>query len=441
MSYEWIALLMFSTMLLMMLTGQRVFGAIGVVAVVAALLLWGPGGTDMGFSSVMKLMKWNALLTLPMFVFMGYVMSESRLAEDLYRMFHVWFGPLPGGLAIGTILLMVMISAMNGLSVAGMAIGATIALPELVKHRYDKPMISGVIQAGSSLGILIPPSVVLVLFSLIARQPVSQLWLAGIGPGLLMAALFIVYILIRTSLNPALAPPLSAEERAAITPAERLHLLRAGILPLVIFAAMMIPFVKGWASLTEASVIGALTSVIAAVLKGRFTRRVFEIATRQTLAITCMFMLIIMAALSFGAVFDGLGAGRAIEDLFIRDWELSPLQVLLLMQASFLIMGMFLDDTAMLVIVAPIYVSLAKTLGFDLIWYGILYTITCQIAYLTPPFGYNLFLMRAMAPPDFTLGVIYKSVLPFVLIMLLTLGLVIAFPQIALWLPQTIYAN
>lgn len=203
MSHEWIAILMFSTMLLMMITGQRVFGAIGFIAVVAALLLWGPGGTDMGFSAVMKVMRWNALLTLPMFVFMGYVMSESRLADDLYRMFHVWFGPLPGGLAIGTVLLMVMISAMNGLSVAGMAIGATIALPELVKHRYDKPMISGVIQAGSSLGILIPPSVVLVLYSLIARQPVSQLWLAGIGPGLLMAALFIAYILIRTWLNPA----------------------------------------------------------------------------------------------------------------------------------------------------------------------------------------------------------------------------------------------
>jgi len=440
-SYEAIAILMFSTMLLMMITGQRVFGAIGFVAVVAALALWGGGGQDMGFGAVMKVMKWNALLTLPMFVFMGYVMSESRLAEDLYRMFHVWFGPLPGGLAIGTVLLMVMISAMNGLSVAGMAIGATIALPELVRQRYDKLMISGVIQAGSSLGILIPPSVVLVLFSLIARQPVSQLWLAGIGPGLLMAALFIIYILIRTKLNPDLAPPLPAEERAAITRAEKLRLLRAGILPLVIFAVMMVPFVKGWASLTEASVIGALASVIAAVLKRRFTRQVFEVATRSTLAITCMFMLIITAALSFGAVFDGLGAGRAIETLFLREMQLTPLQVLLLMQASFLVMGMFLDDTAMLVIVAPIYVTLAKSLGFDLVWYGILYTITCQIAYLTPPFGYNLFLMRAMAPPDFTLGVIYRSVWPFVLIMLLTLGLTIAFPQIALWLPQSIYGT
>ncbi len=436
MSYELIAILMFSTMLLMMLTGQRVFGAIGFVAVIAAIALWGPGGSDMGFASIMKLMKWNTLLTLPMFVFMGYVMSESRLAEDLYKMFHVWFGPLPGGLAVGTIMLMVMISAMNGLSVAGMAIGATIALPELVKRNYDKLMISGVIQGGSSLGILIPPSVVLVLFAQIARQPVSQLWLAGVLPGLLMAVLFVVYIVVRCWWNPALAPAMSAEERAAITWAERIRLLRAALLPIVIFASMMIPFVKGWTSLTEASVIGALTAVVAAVIKGRFTREVFEHATRNTLAITVMFMLIIMAALSFGAVFDGLGAGRAIEGFFVRDLGLGPWEVLILMQLSFLVMGMFLDDTAMLVIVAPIYVSLAQTLGFDLIWYGVLYTITCQIAYLTPPFGYNLFLMRAMAPPEFTLPLIYRSVFPFVLVMILTLILVMIFPQIALWLPE-----
>lgn len=438
MDHNTIALLMFSTMLLMMMTGQRVFGAIGFVAVVAALALWGPGGTDMGFSAVMKLMKWTPLLTLPMFVFMGYVMSESRLAEDLYRMFHVWFGPLPGGLAIGTILLMVMISVMNGLSVAGMAIGATIALPELTRRGYDKLMISGVIQAGSSLGILIPPSVVLVLFSLIARQPVDSLWLAGVGPGVLMATLFILYIMIRSALNPRLAPPMPAEERAAVTWGERFRLLRAGLLPVFIFVAMMVPFLNGWASLTEASVIGALASVLAAVVKRRFTWAVFGVSTRQTLQITVMFMMIITAALSFGAVFDGLGAGRAIQDFFVESLGLKPWQVLVLMQLSFLVMGTFLDDTAMLVIVAPVYVGLAKTLGFDLIWYGVLYTITCQIAYLTPPFGYNLFLMKAMAPPEFTLPVIYRSVAPFVLVMVVTLVMVGLFPEIALWLPHEV---
>jgi tripartite ATP-independent transporter DctM subunit len=441
MSYELIAGLMFSTMMLMMLTGQRVFGAIGFVAVVAALLLWGQGGSDLGYSAVMKLMKWNALLTLPMFIFMGYVMSETRLAADLYRMFHVWMGPMPGGLAIGTVLLMVMISAMNGLSVAGMAIGATIALPQLAKSGYGKNMISGVIQAGSSLGILIPPSVVLVLYAMIARQPVGQLWLAGILPGLLMASIFIIYISVRCRLNPELGPPLPKEERDQITAAEKVALLRAGLLPLFIFAVIIVPFVMGWSSLTEAAVIGALATVIVAVLKRRFTWEVFETCTRQTLAITCMFMLIIMAALSFGAVFDGLGAGKVIESLLVEDMHLQPWQILVLMQLSFLVMGMFLDDTAMLVIVAPLYVTLVDHLGYSLIWYGVLYTITCQIAYLTPPFGYNLFLMRAMAPKDYTLPIIYRSVLPFVLLMLLTLVIVMVFPQIALWLPEYVYSR
>ena len=174
MSFDLIALLMFSTMMLMLLTGQRVFGAIGFVGAVAALLLWGDGGSIMAFSASIKLMKWYPLLTLPMFIFMGYIMSESRIADDLYEMFHVWMGPVHGGLAIGTIFLMVVISAMNGLSVAGMAIGATIALPELLRRGYDKIMVTGVIQAGSSLGILVPPSVVLVLYGMIARQPVGQ---------------------------------------------------------------------------------------------------------------------------------------------------------------------------------------------------------------------------------------------------------------------------
>ncbi|MCA8931131.1 MAG: TRAP transporter large permease subunit, partial [Rhodospirillaceae bacterium] len=159
MSYEMIAILMFSSMMLMLLTGQRVFAAIGAVAAVAALTLWGgSGGTDIPFSAAMKLMRWYPLLTLPMFIFMGYVMSESRIADDLYKMFHVWMGPVHGGLAIGTIGLMVLISAMNGLSVAGMAIGATIALPEMLRRGYDKVLITGVVQGGSSLGILVPPS-------------------------------------------------------------------------------------------------------------------------------------------------------------------------------------------------------------------------------------------------------------------------------------------
>jgi TRAP-type mannitol/chloroaromatic compound transport system permease large subunit len=220
---------------------------------------------------------------------------------------------------------------------------------------------------------------------------------------------------------------------------EKLRLLRAGLLPIAIFFAMMFPFVKGWTSLVESSAIGAMTAFLAAVLKGRMNRTVFEVSVRQTLAISCMFMWIILAALAFGAVFDGLGAVRAIDNLFTDQLGLNPWIILILMQLSFLLMGTFLDDTAMLVIVAPLYIPLVGALGFDLIWYGILYTVTTQIAYMTPPFGYNLFLMRAMAPPEITLRDIYGSILPFVCVMLLALTLLMVFPQIALWLPHYVY--
>ena len=438
MSYEVIALLMFSLMMLMLLTGQRVFGAIGFVAAACAVLLWGEGSMEMPFSASFKLLNWYPLLTLPLFIYMGYMLSESGLADDLYRMFHVWAGPLKGGLAIGTIGLMVAISAMNGLSVAGMAIGASIALPEMLRRGYDKIMVTGVVQAGSSLGILVPPSVVLVLYGMIARQPVGQLWLAGVLPGLMLAGLFILYIAVRCWLQPKLGPALPPEERQ-MPMAEKIKLLRSGLLPVFIFFSMTGLFLLGITSLVESSAVGAAAATVAAALKGRLTRKVLEETTRKTLAISCMFMWIILAALSFGAVFDGLGAVHAIEALLLDRWELSPWEILLMMQLSYLLLGTFLDDTAMLIIVAPLYVPLVISLGFDPIWYGVLYTITCQIAYMTPPFGYNLFLMRAMAPKEITLMDIYRSITPFVLVMIVGLVLVMVFPQIATWLPDLHY--
>ena len=422
-------------MMIMMLTGQRVFAAIGFVATAAALSLWGTGAFEMPFNAAFKLFNWYPLLTLPMFIYMGYIMSESKIADDLYDMFHVWFGGIRGGLAIGTIGLMVVISAMNGLSVAGMAIGASVALPEMLKRNYDKIMITGVIQAGSSLGILVPPSVVLVLYGMIARQPVSKLWLAGVFPGLLMAALFIAYIVIRCKIQPELGPLVSEKERN-IPMKQKLKLLRAGIIPFLIFFFMTGLFLMGITSLVESSAVGATSATLAAFFKGRLNKHVMEETLRKTLGVSCMFMWIILAALAFGAVFDGIGAVKAIKSLFITNWELGPWEVLIMMQLSYLVMGTFLDDTAMLVIVAPLYVPLVISLGFNPIWYGVLYTITCQIAYMTPPFGYNLFLMRAMAPPEISLPDIYRSIIPFVLVMTFGLILVILFPQLALWLPE-----
>jgi TRAP-type mannitol/chloroaromatic compound transport system permease large subunit len=197
----------------------------------------------------------------------------------------------------------------------------------------------------------------------------------------------------------------------------------------------------GITSLVESSAVGAVAATVAALVKRRLTRQVLHDTVQKTLAVSCMFMWIILAALCFGAVFDGLGAVKAIEGFFIDRLGLSPWEILILMQLSYLIMGTFLDDTAMLVIVAPLYVPLVKVLGFDLIWYGVLYTITCQIAYMTPPFGYNLFLMRAMAPKEVTLMDIYRSIIPFVAVMIFGLIIVMSFPQIALWLPHVYRLN
>ena len=440
MSYEMIALLIFASMLVMLLTGQRIFAAIGGVATVFALLLWGEGAEGMPFHASFVLLNWYPLLTLPLFIYMGYMFSESGIADDMYNMFHVWMGPLNGGLAVGTIGLMVAIAAMNGLSVAGMAIGASLALPEMLKRNYNKVMVTGVIQAGSSLGIMVPPSVVLVLYGMIARQNVGRLWMAGVLPGLLLAGLFILYIMIRCKLQPHLGPALPAEERQ-ISWGKKLLLLRAGIIPLVIIFSMTGLFLLGITSLVECSAAGAAATTLAALFKRRLNMKVLENTLRNTLSVSCMFMWVILAALAFSSVFDGLGAVHAIESLFLERWHLSPWGIIAMMQVSYLLMGMFLDDTAMLIIVAPLYVPLVISLGFDAIWYGVLYTITCQIAYMTPPFGYNLFLMKAMAPPEVTLGDIYRSITPFVLVMIVGLVIVMLFPQIALWLPNLYFGK
>ncbi|MFZ3109280.1 MAG: TRAP transporter large permease subunit, partial [Rectinemataceae bacterium] len=273
--YGLMALLMFSSMIVLLLTGRHIFAVIGGVGAIFAVLLWGKGGIGMSFQASFQLLVWYPLLTLPIFIYIGYMFAKSGIADDLYEMIHVWMGPVPGGLAIGTVILMSIISAINGLSVAGMAVGSSIALPEMLKRKYDKRMVTGVIQAGSSLGIMIPPSVVLVLYAMIARQPVSKLWLAGIMPGLMLAAIFIIYILIRCTVNPKLGPVLPKEERH-VPMAQRLKLLRAGIIPLFIIFMMSGLFFLGVTNLVESSAVGAVVTTIAGLFKKRLTWKVMK---------------------------------------------------------------------------------------------------------------------------------------------------------------------
>ena len=434
MSYSLMAILMFVSMLVLLLTGRHIFAVIGAVATGFALLLWGAGNEGMAFHASFSLLNWYPLLTLPLFIYIGYMFSKSGIADDLYQMLYVWMGPVRGGLAIGTIVLMAIIAAINGLSVAGMAVGNTICLPEMVKRKYDKIMISGVIQGASSLGIMIPPSVVLTLYGMIARQPVGQLWMAGILPGIMLAILFIIYIAVRCLIQPQLGPAASKEERA-IPWKQKFILLRSAILPIIIIFLMSGLFFLGITSMVESAAVGAIAITIIAWVNKRLTWKVMLEVLRDTLSVSCMFMWVILAALAFGAVFDGLGAVYAIEKLFLSG-NLGRWGIMAMMQLSYIIMGMFLDDTAMLIVVAPLYVPLVIKLGFNPVWYGVLYTITCQIAYLTPPFGYNLFLMKAMAPKDFTIADIYRSVWPFVFVMIGGLVLVMIFPDIAMYLPR-----
>jgi tripartite ATP-independent transporter DctM subunit len=291
-----------------------------------------------------------------------------------------------------------------------------------------------VIQGASSLGIMIPPSVVLTLYGMIARQPVGQLWMAGIFPGLMLGGLFIIYIAVRCLLQPQLGPAASKEERN-IPWKQKFILLRSAILPIIIIFLMSGLFFLGITSMVESAAVGAIAITIIAWINKRLNWKVMLEVLRDTLSVSCMFMWVILAALAFGAVFDGLGAVYAIDRLFLSG-NLGRWGIMAMMQLSYIIMGMFLDDTAMLIVVAPLYVPLVIKLGFNPVWYGVLYTITCQIAYLTPPFGYNLFLMKAMAPKDFTIADIYRSVWPFVFVMIGGLVLVMIFPDIAMYLPR-----
>ncbi len=440
MSPEYILVVMFGSMLLLLMTGRHIFLILGGIATIAALFLWGTGGELMPFAATLKLSNWRPIISVPSFVFMGLIIAKSGVAENLYHALHVLAGPIRGGLGMGTIVLSTLIAAMEGLSVAGILTTGTIALPEMLKRKYSKTMVTGLVMGGSSLGILMPPSIVFILYGLIARQSIPRLWLAGVFPAFLLAALFIAYIGIRCWLQPSMGPALPREEWQ-ISWREKLRLLATGVAPIaaIIFTVLGL-FFMGVTSLIESSAAGAIGALVVAAVNRRLTWKVFSESLEETLRLTTMFLWIALTAILFAAVFDGLRAVHVIGNLLLS-FGLSGMGVIALMLISFLFLGMVLDDTAMLIIVAPLYIPLVINLGFNPIWFGVLYAITCQIAYLTPPFGYNLFLIKGVAPKEITIVDIYRSVWPFVGIMIIGLIIIIAFPQVALWLPDLYFGT
>ncbi len=441
MSVEMIAFFMFTSMLLLLLTGREIFAVIGGVGTIAALFLWGLGGEDMPFIAGYSFMKWSPLLVIPLFVFMGLTLQKSGMADKLFHAIYIWMGRVKGGLGMGTVGLCALIATMSGESAAGTVTAGTIALPSMLKRGYNKRMVTGLVQAGGALGFLIPPSIVFILYGMIAKVSIGQLWLAGAIPGLILATLYIVYIGIRCALNPSMGPPIPVDERASW--GEKLHALVFGVPPLILIFLVLGLLFMGVTTIIECGAIGALGALILAAMNRRLNWGMMREILDETMMISSMFIWIFVTAILFSAVFDGLGAIHIVEKFLNSLAGGNRWGIMIIMQLSFFLMGMVLDDTAMLLIVAPLYIPIVKDLGFSPVWYGVLYVLNCQIAYLTPPFGYNLFIMRGIVPKDsgITMGIIYRSVIPFVILQIICLILVMVFPQLALWLPEVFFAN
>lgn len=432
MSLGVIVLLTFGGLLLIFASGLPLAFGLGGMAMAFGLVLWGPQSMFLTIQAAYGTMFSFVLLAIPLFIFMGNVLGQSGIADDLYKAMHHWMGPVRGGLAIGSVLICTVMAAMVGVVAAGVVTVGVIGIPSMLKRKYQPQLITGSIMAGGSLGALIPPSIVMMIYAVIARQSVGQLFMGGIIPGLILSIFYISYIAIRSYLQPQLAPALPPEERGTIR--EKVIATRAVILPVFIIIAVLGSIFLGIATPTEAAAVGSVATIVAAAVHRRLTWTVLREAAYYTFRLSGMIMWVVLGASVFSRYFFSIGGADLVTGL-LTGLEVSPMTILIVMQVSLILMGMVMDDVAMLMIAGPIYTPIIIALGFDPIWFGILFIVNLQIAYLTPPFGYALFYMRGVAPESITMGQIYRSVIPFVILQVIGLGLVMAFPQLALWLP------
>ncbi|MGY4878970.1 TRAP transporter large permease [Vreelandella aquamarina] len=428
--------IMFFSMIVLMAMGAPLAWALMISGMSSAYMMFGPGGLDLLLSSAYSAMDNFLLVSLPLFIFMGLVLERSGITDDLFEMIHRLMGNIPGGLGVGTVLICALIAAMAGVSGAATVSLGIIALPAMLKRGYHKRLVTGTIMAGGALGFLIPPSVLMIVYAFLARESVGKLFAAGLMPGLMLAGIYMIYILIRCRINPALGPAAPDDER--FTTREKLESLRHIIAPGLLVVTVLGCIIGGITSPSEASAVGAGGAMLLAALRGKFSWDLLRYVMLSTTKITGMLLWIAIAAVFFSRIYMGLGAGMVIEDL-IQDFSLSPYVVIIFMLVSFFALGMFLDDFAILFITVPLYIPIVRELGFDTTWFAVLFIISMQSAYLTPPFGYNLFYMRSVAPASITIVDIYRSALPFVALQILGLALIVAFPEIALWLPNLLF--
>jgi len=432
-SIEVVTLLLFGSMALLLALGLPVAFAFGGTAIIFVLWLWGPEGLSIVSFHAIDLMSTIVMVAIPLFIFMACVLERSGLADALYSTMHLWLGPLRGGLAMGTVLICTIFAAMSGGSAAGTITMGIIALPAMLKRNYNKRIATGPIMAGGALGILIPPSVPMIFYGVMAQMSVGQLFMGGILPGLILSSLFCLYIGIRSWLQPDLAPSVPPEERVSWR--GKFVLLRGIVLPALLIFSVLGSIFLGVATPTEAAAVGAFGSLVCAAVHRRLNRKLVTEAGLRTLRMTCMVMWILVGAFCYTVTYNALGGQELIRNLLIG-LEVNRWFILIAMQLTYFFLGMILEPLAIIMLTVPVYLPVITQLGFNPLWFGILFFVNMEMAFLTPPFGFTLFYMRALAPKEITMGDIYRSIIPFVTLQAIGLAIVMIFPQLALWLPS-----
>jgi len=361
------------------------------------------------------------------------MLEKASIAKDLYVMMQKWLGGVPGGLAIGTVFVCTIFAALVGVSGAATVTMALVALPSMLAHNYDKRLSLGCIAGGGALGVLIPPSVVMIVLGLYTNTSVGMLFLGGITAGLVIVALFVVYILVACWIWPELAPAVPDEERA--TWGEKLSSLRAVLLPIVLIFVVLGSIIAGAATPSEAAGLGALGAILCALVNGTLSWRAVYDSCLVTLRLSCMVMWILFAATIFTSLYAAVGADQLVRDM-LSVLPGGPWGTIIGMQIIWIIMGCFLDPIGIMILTAPLFFPIVVQMGFDPVWFGVLFVVNMEMAFLTPPFGFNLFYLRSVVPKGVTMGDIYQSVAPFVVLQATALVLMMVFPELITFLPD-----
>ncbi len=443
MTPETIALLMFGTLLIALFLGHPLAFSLGAVATVYGLLLWGASPDivlGLFANKAYGVMEEYVLVAVPLFIFMAQMLDASGVAEKLFHTMHVLWGPVRGGLAIAVIIVCAIFAASTGVVGATEVAIGILAAPQLLKRHYHIPLSAGCICAGGTLGIIIPPSIMLVVYGGLVGMSVGKLFAAAFFPGMLLASLYVAYIAIRCGLNPSLGPPMPEEERT-YGATQILGMVLTSLLPPIFLIFMVLgSIVAGVATTTEAAGLGALGSIVLALGYRKLTWPAIRDAAESTLKVTCMVLVLFLGGNAFQSIFMGLGGGDAIKTVLLG-LEVHPIVVLFIMMGCVFFLGMFIDWLGILLIVLPIFTPIALELGFDPLWFATLICVNLQMAFLTPPFGYSLFYLRGIAPKEMTMGLIYRGVVPFICLQWVGLFTCIFLPQVVLWLPTLLFGK